>query len=43
MFFLVREGWIERKGAKMNKAGNIGGGLKIFVKDSFESPIFFSY
>jgi hypothetical protein len=42
-FFLVREGWIERKGAKMKKAGNIRGGLKIFVKDSFGSPIFFSY
>jgi hypothetical protein len=39
--FFVRDSWIERKGTEVKKAGNIGGGLKISVKNSFESPILF--
>jgi hypothetical protein len=34
---------VKKKGIDVKKASNIGSGLKILVKNSFESPIFFNY
>ena len=43
MFFFYKEGLSWNKGTKVKKTSKTGGGLKIYVKNIFEPPIFFSY